>query len=107
MRFWVRYISADPDGEDALLLNIRVDCVFGVPHDLGCFKLYLNKIRSYPSACIEFIKQNENGNTPNGVFFVGIDYGSRTPSAAYLLQEVASFYCNIDLNYCKNEANMI
>ena len=30
-------LSADLDGEDALLLNIRVDCVFGVTHDIGCF----------------------------------------------------------------------
>ena len=28
--------SADLDGEDALLLNIRVDCAFGVAHDIGC-----------------------------------------------------------------------
>ena len=26
-------LSADLDGEDAFLLNIRVDCVFGVTHD--------------------------------------------------------------------------
>ena len=30
-------LSADLDGEDAFLLNIRVDCVFGVTHDIGCF----------------------------------------------------------------------
>ena len=29
--------SADLDGEDALLLNIRVDCIFGVAHYIGCF----------------------------------------------------------------------
>jgi len=29
--------SADLDSEDAFLLNIRVDCVFGVTHDIGCF----------------------------------------------------------------------
>ena len=30
-------LSADLDGEDAFLLNIRVDCVFGVTHDICCF----------------------------------------------------------------------
>ena len=28
-------LSADLDGEDALLLNIRVDCVFGVAHNVS------------------------------------------------------------------------
>ena len=34
---WHDILSADLDSEDALLLNIRVDCVFGVTHDIGCF----------------------------------------------------------------------
>ena len=29
--------SADLNCEDALLLNIRVDCIFGVTHNVGCF----------------------------------------------------------------------
>ena len=29
-------LSADPDGEEALLLNIRVYRAFGIAHDIGC-----------------------------------------------------------------------
>ena len=30
-------LSADPNGEDSLLLNIGQYCVFGVAHNIGCF----------------------------------------------------------------------
>ena len=29
-------LSADLDGEDAFLLNIRVYCTLGIPNNIGC-----------------------------------------------------------------------
>ena len=33
--------SADLNREDALLLNIRVYCVFGVTYDISCFNWFI------------------------------------------------------------------
>ena len=34
-------LSVDLNGEDALLLNIRVYCVFGVTYDISCFHCFI------------------------------------------------------------------
>ena len=34
-------LTADLDGEDALLLNIGQYCVFGVTYDISCFNCFI------------------------------------------------------------------
>ena len=34
-------LSADLNSEDALLLNIRVYCAFGVTYDISCFNCFI------------------------------------------------------------------
>ena len=87
---WYDILSTDLDGEDAFLLNIRVDCVFGVTYDIGCF-IRSERVGKVPKPLLNVISECISA------FVSHLDIAIRNPHGIYRIMVMQYTRLRLDL----------